>query len=249
MFDQTFDPGDIATVGILVVLEGVLSIDNAVVLGVLAGRLEKKQRGRALSYGLIGALVMRLVAVAFAAYLLNWSILKLIGGAYLIWTASRFFLARPRRGARAKELSGEHHFWQAVAEIELTDLVFAVDSILAAVALVGPAPEHHPPELLHPKLWVIVTGGMLGVILMRFAAAIFIKLLEKFPGMQQSAYLLVLLIGLKLIVDWMFNDVLAGRHVNFQDARSAPFWVFWALMLLCMAVGLRQPAGGRAGKV
>jgi YkoY family integral membrane protein len=246
MFDQTFDPGDIATIGILVVLEGVLSIDNAVVLGVLAGRLEKSQRARALSYGLIGAMVLRLAVVAGAAYLIHWSILKLAGGIYLLWISGRFFLSRRRHGVPELEHTGPRKFWRVIAEIELTDLVFAVDSILAAVALVGPAPAHQPPEVLHPKLWVIVTGGMLGVVLMRFAAAIFVRLLEKFPGMQRSAYLLVMLIGLKLIADWVFNDAWRGWRVDFQDARTAPFWVFWGLMVICLGAGLR-PSGRASG--
>ena len=94
-------------------------------------------------------------------------------------------------------------FWSTVGVIELTDIAFAVDSILAAIALVGAAPTGHTG--FHPKLWVVITGGMLGVILMRFAAVIFIKLLDKFPRFETAAYLLVAVIGGKLLVDWHFN--------------------------------------------
>jgi len=73
MFGQTFDTNDIAIIGLLVVLEGFLSIDNALVLGILAKRLPKAQRNKALSYGLIGAMVFRLIAVVAAAAFLLWT--------------------------------------------------------------------------------------------------------------------------------------------------------------------------------
>ena len=88
-------------------------------------------------------------------------------------------------------------FWNTVIAIELTDMAFAVDSIVAAVAMVSGANSGEKCTV-HPKLWLVVVGGMLGVIAMRFAAAMFIKLLDKFPRFELSAYLLVLVIGVKL---------------------------------------------------
>src|SRR5207237_5197006 len=91
MFGQTFSPHDIFVIGVLVVLEGVLSIDNALVLGLLARRLPKALQGKALTYGLIGALVFRLLAIATASYLLHWRIAKLLGGLYLVYVAVKHF--------------------------------------------------------------------------------------------------------------------------------------------------------------
>src|SRR5437016_5272724 len=91
MFGQTFDIRDIAVIGLLVLLEGILSIDNALVLGLLAKRLPKRQQGKALTYGLIGAFVFRLIAISTAAYLLRWRWVKLLGGAYLIYVAVKHF--------------------------------------------------------------------------------------------------------------------------------------------------------------
>src|SRR5689334_14036731 len=85
MFGQTFTPNDLAVIGLLVILEGVLSIDNALVLGLLAKRLPKKLQSRALTYGLIGAFVFRLIAIGTAQYLLRWRIVKLLGGGYLLY--------------------------------------------------------------------------------------------------------------------------------------------------------------------
>lgn len=251
---QTFEGGDMVIVGMLVLLEGVLSIDNALVLGLLAKRLPPHLRPRALSYGLIGAFVFRVLAIATASFLLQWTFVKLLGGGYLIFIAVKhlFFETREENPERieldaaghpvlidvttggaltpsqedieirervpvgASLVTGEQggtgastqpsrtttqrrypSFWTTVAVIELTDVAFAVDSILAAMALAGSRQE---------KLWVVIAGGVLGLVLMRFAAALFIKLLDRFPRFEESAYLLVIVIGLKLVADWGLNS-------------------------------------------
>lgn len=264
MFGQTFSPNDIAVIGLLVVLEGVLSIDNALVLGILARRLPRHLQSRALTYGLIGAFVFRLIAIGTAQYLLKWRIVKLIGGAYLVYIAVKHFFFEKHDDEEQdhvpteeekeaalepeiRKLEYDHpsqaaikavsRFWPTVAVIELTDIAFAVDSILAAIALVGAPPQDHPVEALHPKLWVVVTGGMIGVILMRVAAVLFIKLLERFPRFEMAAYLLVIVIGAKLLVDWGFNSEAHPHVVDFHSSSSVAFWVFWVTMALCFCVG------------
>jgi predicted tellurium resistance membrane protein TerC len=129
------------------------------------------------------------------------------------------------------------NFWPTVAVIELTDIAFAVDSILAAIALVGAPPEGHPADAVHPKLWVVLTGGMLGVMLMRVAAVIFIRLLQRFPRFEVAAYLLVAVIGGKLLVDWGFNSPEHPHRINFHSPTRPEFWAFWILMLVCFCIG------------
>jgi YkoY family integral membrane protein len=269
MFHQTFQSHDLLVVLVLVVLEGVLSIDNALVLALLARRLPERLQKKALTYGLVGAFLFRLIAVAVAGALLRWRWVKLLGGGYLIYIAVKhlFFERKSERlppgldglpitedqleeelfhqthgvGIEYEAIESTHalRFWYAVGVIELTDLAFAIDSILAAIALVGPPPPGWPVGTLHPKLWVVVTGGMLGVILMRFAAVVFIRLLEKFPRFELSAYLLVLVIGLKLIADWWFNAY--TERLDFHDPSSVAFWVFWVLMAVCFGIGFLPP--------
>jgi YkoY family integral membrane protein len=245
-FDQVFEPHDMAVVALLIVLEGVLSIDNALVLGLLAKRLPKREQGRALTYGLIGAFAFRFLTIAIAQLLLRFRIVKLIGGLYLFYVAAKYFwdvvaernaskLEKGESGADSPEFEvRKAGFWSTVLVIELTDIAFAIDSIMAAIALVGPPPEGHTGW--HPKLWVVVTGGMLGVILMRYAAVVFIKLLEKFPRFETAAYLLVMVIGGKLVLDWKFNA--GNTHVlDFHSPSSPAFWVFWLLMLASFGIG------------
>src|SRR5688500_19363740 len=90
-FGQTFEFHDLAIIALLIVLEGVLSIDNALVLGILAKRLPKHQQAKALTYGLVGAFVFRIIAIATAAILLKWTVFKLLGGGYLIYIAVKHF--------------------------------------------------------------------------------------------------------------------------------------------------------------
>ncbi len=249
MFGQTYSPQDLGVIALLVLLEGILSIDNALVLALLAKRLPKAQHAKALTYGLAGALVFRVVAIGSAAYLLQWRIVKLIGGGYLVWIAAQHFVTEYRKGPPRGDSADEpaagpaRGFWTTVALIEVTDIAFAIDSILAAIALVGSAPEGTVGP--HPKLWVVVTGGMLGVILMRVAATMFIRLLERFPRFETSAYLLVMTIGLKLLVDWGANTKQHPHRANFHDPDSPLFWTFWALMAICAAVGFLPQKGVR----
>jgi YkoY family integral membrane protein len=281
VFGQTFDPQDLGVIGLLILLEGVLSIDNALVLALLAKRLPKGQQAKALTYGLVGAFVFRFVAIGAAAYLLRWRIVKLLGGGYLAWVALQHFISLRREKSEERVALGPDHnpilidqatgrglspeqeqealnvrgaapilsqpqpgFWATVAVIEMTDIAFAVDSILAAIAVVGSAPPGHTGP--HPKLWVVLTGGMLGLVLMRIAATLFIRLLERFPRFETSAYLLVAVIGAKLLIDWGFNTPDEPHRVDFHQPGSAAFWVFWLTMIACIAFGFlsrRKVAG------
>ena len=242
MFGQTYSPPDLGVIALLVFFEGLLSIDNALVLALLARRLPKPLRAKALTYGLAGAFVFRSIMVGSAAFLLQWRIVKLIGGGYLLWISLQHcFLKKPEPPPSLDDADGgpadrpAPSFWATVALIEVTDVAFAVDSILAAIALVGSAPPGHVGP--HPKLWVVIAGGMIGVMLMRVAAAMFIKLLERFPRFETSAYLLVLTIGLKLLADWGFNSEQHPDRANFHDPSSPLFWTFWSVMVVCIAIG------------
>lgn len=212
--------GDFAIIALLVFIEGILSIDNALVLALLVKPLPVHLHRRALTYGIVGAIVFRIAAIAGAAYLMHLTWVKFVGGGYLLFLAVHHFLQRSQ--GESKKPKKARGFWATVAVIELTDVAFAVDSILAAVALT-------------PKVWVVITGGIIGMALMRFAATIFVRLLETFPRLETSAYLLVGIIGVKLVLEGL---KLPG--VNFHSSQSPAFWVFWVLLLGCIGFGLRR---------
>jgi YkoY family integral membrane protein len=150
---------DLVTVALLVALEGLLSADNAMVLAVLVLGLPKQEQRKALRYGIVGAFVFRVIAILLAVYLIQITWIMLIGAAYLLWLPWNHFTghgdaADRRKPKAAQGWLGMSAFWGTVAKVELTDIVFAIDSILVAVAMSN-------------KTWVIITGGILGVVAMR----------------------------------------------------------------------------------
>jgi YkoY family integral membrane protein len=242
-FHQTFEPRDLVLVLTLVLLEALLSLDNALALGLLAARLPRQLQGPALVFGLAGSLVFRLLAVIAAAWLLKWRWVKLLGGGYLLYVAAGYFFTGKSKKTSDHATANPPAFWPSVISIELTDIAFAADSILAGIALVGPLPAGSVGGI-HPKLWVIILGGMIGVILMRFAAAGFIRLLRQFPRFETSAYLLVSIVALKLLADFWFN---AGvERLNFESPSSAVFWIFWSAMAVCFTAGFFPSSVNRA---
>jgi YkoY family integral membrane protein len=165
-------------------LESFLSLDNAVVLALIARELKPDQQKKALRYGLLGAVVLRLAAVGVASVLIKYAWVKILGGLYLGYLAVKYFLNREKQ--HLKKTKAYPSFWKTVAMIEVTDLAFAIDSILAAVALTN----HY---------WVIVAGGLIGVLVIRFAAQGMIKLLDRHPKLEAIAYVLILGVSIKVL--------------------------------------------------
>ena len=152
---------DLVTILLLVLLEGVLSADNAMVLAIRVLSLPKELQTKALRYGMASAFTFRAAATAAAAYLIALGWVKLVGGLYLLYLPFQHF--GQRHGADgesrhaikpAEPWLGLSPFWATVVKVELTDIVFAIDSILVAVAV-------------SDKLWVVITGGILGILMMR----------------------------------------------------------------------------------
>ena len=220
---------DLAIVLLLAFLEGILSIDNALVLALLARKLPEEQRKKALTYGLMGAVIFRLIALSLATYLMKWTWVKFVGGGYLVFVALQHLISsKSPESDPSKGPPGINQFWKAVLLIELTDIAFAIDSILAAVALSN-------------KFWIVFTGGLIGVILIRFAASLFLGLLEKFPRFEKVAYQLVLWIGLKLLV-----DAFHFSGVNFHSPNSPAFWIFWGGLLTLVGSGFYRPKANQS---
>lgn len=211
---------DIAAIGLLVFLEGVLSLDNALVLALMVRHLPARQQKRALTYGMAGAFFFRFLALSFLTYLMHWTWIKFVGGGYLLFLSVHHFVKKNETQNSNVKTKGAS-FWKTILLVELTDIAFAVDSILASVAV-------------SKKFYVIFIGGLLGIIMMRVAASLFGKLLDRFPKFERTAYLLILVIGLKLIVD--------GLHlpsVDFHSSESPAFWIFWSLMAIGIISGFQ----------
>ncbi|HEY7727022.1 MAG TPA: hypothetical protein VID50_01045 [Candidatus Eisenbacteria bacterium] len=190
--------GDFATVGVLVLLEAILSADNALVLAVLVLPLPTDQQKKALRYGILGAFTFRIIATVFAVHLIAWDWVKAVGALYLLYLPLKHFWIRPdepgARGGRAtaRTLLGLSVFWSSVVRVELTDFVFAIDSILVAVAM-------------SRKLWVVLCGGILGIVAMRLLVGQLLGAVRRYPAVVDGAYVIVAWVGLKLLVEFLHD--------------------------------------------
>lgn len=220
---------DLVTVGLLVILEGLLSADNALVLAILVLGLPREQQRKALRYGILGAFVFRILAILAATQLIAFGWVKLVGGGYLLWlTYSHFFLhgsdAGDRRNIKpARAWLGLSAFWATVVKVELTDVVFAIDSILVAVAMSN-------------KTWVIITGGVLGIIAMRLVIGQLLAIVRKYPALVDGAFIIIAWVAIKLFVEYGSQ---AG-YIDFHMPKSVSLGVIVVIFAIAYFYARKQ---------
>jgi tellurite resistance protein TerC len=228
----------------LIFLEGILSIDNAAIIGALVtplptnqdipwpapltrlGRilhpLLGNQRTAALRVGLLGAYLGRGVMLFMASFLIHNSWIKLIGAAYLIHLAFDSLEDASGEGSEEDEEGKpiqSKSFWATVLTVELMDLVFSIDNVVAAVSL-------------SKLLWVVMLGVAIGILTMRFAAGLFSYAVEREPILKQAAYILVLVIGMELVLEQFW-------HIEFSDLLR--FVISISIILLSLAYAHFRP--------
>ncbi|MBD0362479.1 MAG: DUF475 domain-containing protein [Coleofasciculus sp. C3-bin4] len=172
---------------ILVALEAVLSADNAIALAAIAQGLEDSQlQRRALNFGLVAAYVLRISLILTATWVVQFWQFELLGAAYLLWLVFEHF--------RSEEDEEHHHrgprftsLWQTIPLIAVTDLAFSLDSVTTAIAI-------------SDKTWLVITGGTIGVITLRFMAGLFIRWLKEYLHLEDAGYITVGFVGLRLLV-------------------------------------------------
>ncbi len=186
-------------IGNLILIESLLSVDNAAVLATMVMDLPPKLRAAALKYGIIGAYLCRGLCLFFAAYLVQIWWLKPVGGLYLLYLVFQWI-----RGRKTPEKHDDYFdkqknwfyqlvsgrlgtFWSTVLLIEMMDLAFSIDNIFAAVAFTD-------------NLILICTGVFIGILAMRFVAQGFVRLIERYPFLETCAFVVIALLGVKLIL-------------------------------------------------
>lgn len=191
LFDYAWEPADLGIFLTLILLEGVLSFDNAAVLAAMVRKLPEAQRRKALLYGLAGAYVFRILAILFVAFIIANPLLKVVGGGYLLYLAGKHLLTRrPHEdhvegGLLAKV--GIGGFWGVVIAVELADAAFALDQILVAVAMTD-------------KLPLIIAASLVAILFLRLSATYMTRLMDWFPALEKLAYLAVGFVGAKLVL-------------------------------------------------
>jgi YkoY family integral membrane protein len=199
LFQQIINnPGaSVAIIGNLIIIESLLSVDNAAVLATMVMDLPESQRNKALKYGIIGAYVFRGLAMIFAAFLIKIWWLKPLGGLYLLYLVYGFW-----KGKQTEEKDDDiidkksnwlyrvtvgslGNFWATVALVELMDMAFSIDNVFAAVAFT-------------PNIILVCVGVFIGILSMRFIAQWFVKLMETFKFLETAAFVVIAILGLKL---------------------------------------------------
>src|SRR5689334_14785102 len=156
--------------------------------------LPRKQHKPALQYGLIGGFAFRIAATLLAVYLIRVSWVKLVGGLYLLYLTYSHFRGHEgedrRQPPKAKPWLGMTAFWATVVRVELVNLAFSIDSILVAVAM-------------SPKTWVVITGGILGIVAMRLVVGQLLALVQRYPALVDGAFVIIAWVGFKLCWEYL----------------------------------------------
>jgi YkoY family integral membrane protein len=183
----------------LIIIEGLLSVDNALAIAAMAAHLPGKQKYQALKWGIVGAYLFRGLCLAFAAWIIENPWLKIGGAAYLIYLMSEHFTGGgDDEEAGAAGASVQRGFVATIVAIEVMDLSLSVDNVVAAVAM-------------SPKLWVVCAGVFIGILALRFVAGTCIRLIEKFPILEDTAFILIGYVGLILCY-----ELLSDPHSGLQ---------------------------------
>lgn len=195
----------LGTIGTLAVMEMMLSMDNALVLSTMAQTVQDKTlRGKALYYGYVGAIGFRAICIALGVFLIKFWWLKTLGAFYLAKLSIEGLFGEDTEdndedGVADKYENTKLHkliamtglklnqFWLVVISIELMDLTFSIDSILASLAI-------------SKNYWILLLGGAIGIALMRGVAQFFIKLTEKVKELETTAYVLIGIIAVKMLI-------------------------------------------------
>lgn len=191
------DPvSSILIIGNLILIESLLSVDNAAVLATMVMDLPHQQRKKALKYGILGAYVFRGICLMLASFLVQIWWLKVVGGMYLIYLFGSW-LYKKQSTETTESFKKENsklynytvgrlgNFWAVVISVEIMDLAFSMDNVFAAVAFSN-------------NILIILCGVFIGILAMRFVAQGFVKLMERYKFLEASAYTVIGILGLKL---------------------------------------------------
>jgi YkoY family integral membrane protein len=198
---------------ILTALEAVLSADNAIALAAIVQGLEDpKIQRRALNLGLVAAYILRLVLIMTASWVIQYWQFELLGAAYLLWLVFNYFTSE-------EDKKHHHHslrftsLWQAIPFIAVTDLAFSLDSVTTAIAVAD-------------DTWVILVGGTIGVLTLRFLAELFIRWLDEYTNLEDAGFITVGFVGFRLLLKVISPDFVPPQWVMIPTIALMFAWGF-----------------------
>jgi YkoY family integral membrane protein len=210
----------LAIIGNLIIIESLLSVDNAAVLATMVMDLPQDQRNRALRYGIWGAYIFRGLAMIFAAFLIKIWWLKPLGGLYLLYLVYDWWKGKQTESTDDDLIDKQSNwlykitvgtfgnFWATVALVELMDMAFSIDNVFAAVAFT-------------PNIILVCTGVFIGILAMRFIAQWFVKLMEKYTFLETAAFVVIAILGIKLVLslyEHFYKDTEISKFLGSHNA-------------------------------
>ena len=181
---------------VLILLEAVLSADNAIALAAIARSIQDPQKQRqALDIGLIGAYILRIALILAATWVIKYWQFELLGAMYLLWLVINYFFFSDEDNTDEHRRLGLKSLWQVIPTIAITDLAFSLDSVTSAIAVTE-------------DTWLIIAGGTIGVIVLRFLAGLFIKWLQEYTYLEDAGFITVGFVGLRLLLKVWLPDYL-----------------------------------------
>ena len=203
---------------ILIILELLLSADNAIALASLTKTLDKsKDRSRALNIGITISLIFRILLILLSSFLLKYLFLRIFAGLYLIYLflSNSLFLKDDSdlENSNNKINQDNFKFLKVVVLLSVTDFAFSIDSITTAVAI-------------SDQYFLIIIGATIGVIALRFTSEIFLRLLEYFVRLEMAGYVAILIIGIKLILNTLIKEVLLPDYYFYVLIFLSFIWGF-----------------------
>lgn len=208
----------------LILIESLLSVDNAAVLATMVMDLPKEQRAKALKYGIIGAYVFRGLCLLLASWLVKIWWLKPLGGIYLIYLMISYLMKEATPSEEDDLLNKKQNifykytlglmgkFWATVALVELMDLAFSLDNVFAAVAFTD-------------NIYLIWTGVFIGILAMRFVANTFVSLMERYPFLESVAFIVIGILGLKLTLSIVPHFYPETGFSRFLESEASEWYV------------------------
>lgn len=211
----------------IILLEVILSFDNAAVLATMVKELPEKQQAKALRYGILGAYIFRGLALVLVEQILEIWWLKPIGGLYLLWMCVSHFSKSTKKEVEDEVKETKKSFlyrntvgligifWSTVLAVEFMDIVFSIDNIFAVVAY-------------SKNLVLICIGVFIGILAMRYVAKYFVVLMDKYPFLEKSAFIVIGILGVKLC----FSLLVHFNHEQFHWIEGEAFDLFISALTL-----------------
>jgi YkoY family integral membrane protein len=198
---------------VLVLLEAVLSADNAIALAAIAkSAKDQKSQRQALNIGLVGAYILRIALIFAATWVIKYWQFELLGAMYLLWLVFNYFYSSQDRDNEHRTL-GFKSVWQIIPTIAITDLAFSLDSVTSAIAITE-------------DTWLIIAGGTIGIIILRFMAGLFIRWLQEYTYLEDAGFITVGFVGLRLLLKVWLPDYLIPEWVTIAVVAIFFTWGF-----------------------